>query len=74
MKIQITSDDPVVAASPGVYLHFVDAVDLRAEGYTVAGLCLTISVLAVAMRMWTKIRLVRKVYLEDCNYTPPLFE
>lgn len=70
MKIQIMSDGPAVAASPGIYHHFVDPVDLRAEGYTVAGLCLTISVLSVAMRMWTKIRLVRKVYLEDCNFTP----
>ena len=74
LKIQTMSDDPAAAAPPEMYHHFLDPVDLRAEGYTAAGLCLTISVIAVAMRMWTKICLVRKVYLEDCNFTPSLFE
>lgn len=54
--------------------NFVNPADLRDGGYAVVILCLTISMLAVGVRMWTKIRLVRKVLLEDCNSVPSLPE
>lgn len=58
-------------APRGRYSRYPNPADLRMEGYAAVVICLTISVLAVAMRMWTKIRLVRKMVLEDCNSTPP---
>ena len=67
------SEGLAVAAPRGQYRHYPSPADLRAEGYAAVVICLTISVLAIAMRIWTKIRLVRKVVLEDCNSNlPPL--
>lgn len=61
------SEGLAVAVFRGQYHHYPNPADLRAEGYAAVVICLIISILAVAMRMWTKIRLVRKVVLEDCN-------
>lgn len=70
MKIQTISDRPAVATRPGRYQNYTNPADLRVEGYTAVVICLTTSVLAVAMPMWTKTRLIRKVFLEDCNFIP----
>lgn len=74
MKIQTVSSGPSVAAPPVLYHNYPNPADLRVEGYAAIVICLTTSVLAVAMRMWTKVRLVRKLFLEDCNSTPPPLE
>lgn len=61
--------DPAMPAPPGMRSNFVNPNDLKTEGLILVIFCLTISTFVVSMRMWTKIRLLRKVVLEDCNST-----
>lgn len=69
--LQKALDGPAMAPPPGVKPNFVNPPNLEKEFYVDLILCLTISVLAVCMRMWTKARLVRKVHTEDCKKLLP---
>ena len=69
--LQKALDGPAMAPPPGVKPNFVNPPNLEKEFYADLILCLTISVLVVCMRMWTKARLVRKVQIEDCKKLPP---
>lgn len=69
IELQKLLDGPAMAAPPGMHHNYVNPTNLNAQFYVAVIICLTVSVLAVCMRMWTKIRLVRKIVLEDCN--PP---
>lgn len=61
--------DPAMPAPPGMRSNFANPSDLKTEGLILIIFCLTVSTFVVSMRMWTKIRLLRKVVLEDCNST-----
>lgn len=65
--LQKALDGPAMAPPPGVKPNFVNPPNLEKEFYVDLILCLTISVLVVCMRMWTKARLVRKIQIEDCK-------
>lgn len=58
---------PAMAAPPGMHHNFVDPPNLQTIIHIVMIVCLSLSMLAVGMRMWTKTRVVRRVALEDCN-------
>lgn len=71
--LQKALDGPAMALPPGVKPNFVNPPNLEKDFYVDLILCLTISVLVVCMRMWTKARLVRKVQIEDCKKLRRLF-
>lgn len=73
--LQKLLNGPGMAPPPGVKPNFVNPPNLEKEFYIDLILCLTISVLVVAMRMWTKVRVMRKVMIEDCkrNWLPRAF-
>lgn len=61
--------DPAMPAPPGMRSNFVNPSDLKTEGLILIIFCLTASIFVVSMRMWTKIRVLHKVFLEDCDST-----
>lgn len=63
-------DGPAMPAPPGMHSNFVNPSNLNSEGLVIMLICLTLSMLVVGMRIWTKIRWVRQVVLEDCNSVP----
>lgn len=67
MKLQPSLDDPAMAAPPGMHHDFDNPSNIVVQYRILMIFCLIIAVLAVSMRMWTKARLVRKVFLEDCS-------
>lgn len=61
---------PAMDPPAGVDPNFINPSNLKIENLAVVTLCLVASTLVVAMRMWTKTRLVRKVVLDDCSFPP----
>ncbi|MCJ1347166.1 hypothetical protein MMC31_005387, partial [Peltigera leucophlebia] len=64
-QLQKLLNGPGMAPPPGIKPNFVNPPNLEKEFYIDLILCLTISVLVVGMRMWTKARVMRKVVIED---------
>lgn len=62
---------PALSAPLGVKYNFVNPSNLQTEFYIDLVLCLTISSLAVGMRIWTKARLIKKFGKEDCKEFSP---
>ena len=60
-------DLPALAAPPGLAHNFVNPSNMETEYYIVLILSLTISLLLVCMRMWTKAHLIQKFGREDCE-------
>ena len=60
-------DLPAMAAPPGLTHNDVNPPDMEAEYYIAVILSLTISLLVVCMRMWTKAQLIQKFGKEDCK-------
>lgn len=60
-------DTPAMPAPPGLKHNFINPPNLKTEFYVDLNLCLIIAILAVCMRIWTKVRLIRKVEIEDCK-------
>lgn len=58
---------PAMTAPTGTHPNFVNPSNLRVEADVLLAICLTVSVMAVGMRMWTQVRLVHKVFLDDCS-------
>lgn len=69
-SMKLLLNGPTMEPPPGRQSNFVNPADLKTEGLVLIVFCLIASMLVVSMRMWTKIRLVRKVVLEDCSSTP----
>lgn len=69
--LQKLLNGPAMAPPPGIKPNFVNPPNLEKEFYIDLILCLTISVLAVCMRVWTKARVMRKFQIEDCKSLPP---
>jgi hypothetical protein len=61
---------PAMDPPPGMNSNFVNPSDLKTETLILVTFCLAASTFVVAMRMWTKTRLINKVVLEDCSSTP----
>lgn len=61
---------PAMEPPAGIDPDFVNPSNLKTETIVVVTLCLAASTLVVAMRMWAKICLVRKVVLDDCSSSP----
>lgn len=66
MKLQNLLDGPALAVPSGTHSNFVNPPNMKIQGHVALTICLSVSILAVGMRMWTKVLLVRKVILEDC--------
>lgn len=58
---------PAMAPPPGLYTNFIDPLNLHVYGIITLVFCMTFSTVAVLVRMYTKIFLLRKVLLEDCQ-------
>ena len=71
--LQKALDGPAMAPPLGLKPNFVNPPNLEKEFYIDLILCLTISVLVVCMRLWTKARLMGKVQIEDCKSCAPWF-
>ena len=57
---------PAMAPPPGLYSNFNDPSNLQVYAIITLTFCMTFSTVAVFVRMYTKIFLIRKVSLEDC--------
>lgn len=66
-------DDPVMTAPPGMHSNFVNPSNMKTEGLILVIFCLTASTLVVAMRTWTKCRVLHKMTVEDCISTHPRY-
>lgn len=60
-------EGPAMAVPSGLTHNFVNPPNLETEFYVDLNLCLIVSILAVCIRMWTKVCLIRKVQIEDCK-------
>lgn len=65
--VQKLLEEPAMAVPPGLKQNFVDPPNLETEFHVDLNVCLIVSVLAVCIRMWTKVCLIRKVQIEDCK-------
>ena len=59
---------------PGITPNFVDPISLKKYDICGQTVCLTISTLAVWMRMYSKLRLIKAVGWEDCESTAKTFQ
>ena len=66
-ELQKLLDGPALAPPLGVEPNFVDPPNLKTLGLVVIILCLILPTLAVWMRMYTKLRIIRQVVAEDCR-------
>lgn len=60
-------DEPSITPPLGVSRDFVNTTNMPIKYIFIYGLCVTVSMLATCMRIWTKKFLVRKMVLEDCK-------
>ena len=65
---QAKLNGPAMAPPPGVVPNFVDPPNLRHIVILVLTLCMTFSAIAVLLRMYTKVFILRKVVFEDCRF------
>lgn len=63
--IQNQLDGPALAPPPGVTPNFVNPPSFFTFSVVVVTLCLLFSTLAICMRMYTKLYIIRRVVLED---------
>lgn len=66
-EMQNLLDSPAMAAPPPLMHNFVNPPNLNTVLCVDFGVCLIVSAVAVVIRMWTKVRLIRKVEIEDCK-------
>ncbi len=57
---------PAMAPPPGLHSNFKDPSNLKVYFIITLVFCTTFSTVAVLVRMYTKIFLIRKVLVEDC--------
>lgn len=67
LPLELMLELPALIAPPGVRYSFANPPNMRTDFYIDLVLCLTISSLAVGMRVWTKARLIKKFEREDCK-------
>jgi hypothetical protein len=60
---------PALAPPPGVVPNFIDPPTNRSAIFAVFITCLVIMTLAVTIRMYTKILMLKKLAIEDCKST-----
>lgn len=65
--LQAILNGPALAPPKGVTPQFVNPPNLNTLGFTVIGIFLALAVLAFAVRMYTKGRILRNVASEDCE-------
>lgn len=65
--MQSLLDSPAMAAPPGLEHNFAHPPSLKTDYYVDLTSCFIVSVVAVGIRMWTKILLIKKVNIEDCK-------
>ena len=61
---------PAGLAPPGVTPNLVNPFYLRTVDLTTHTLCLAVSTIAVALRIFTKVYIMKQVRTEDCNAFP----
>lgn len=63
--MQDTLEGPASQLRPGV----TDHSNISAVCFTMAGVCLAIALVSAAMRMYTKLRILKSAYFEDWLFT-----
>ena len=58
---------PAGPPPPGQVSNFVNPFYLRTISFTTHALCLAISTIAVALRIFTKVHVMKQFRSEDCN-------
>lgn len=66
--LQAKLNGPAMAPPPGVTPNFIDPPNLRHIVVLVLTLCMSFSTVAILMRMYTKLFILRKTAFEDCRY------
>lgn len=67
-KIQALLKGPAGPPPSGVLLSFDNPPNLNSEIIFTLTLCMAITTIAVLMRMYTKLFLIRSMAYEDCEY------
>ena len=62
---------PALAPPPNVVPNLINPPGLWRTGVAVETICLTLATIAVLMRVFTKLTIVRQIGLEDCKF--PVF-
>lgn len=66
-QLEILLTGPALAPPPGVFPNFVDPPNLRHTGVAVQIVTLILSTFAVAMRIYTKARIMHQMAAADCT-------
>ena len=72
-ELQALLDKPALAAPPGMHHNFVNPTNLTTEAQIITICCLSLSVIAVGMRVWTNTRVVRRAVLEELVWSAEQF-
>lgn len=67
---QAKLNGPAMAPPPGVIPNFVDPPNLLHIFILVLTLCVSLPTIAILLRMYTKLFILRKVVFEDCRFQP----
>lgn len=67
-KIQAKLNGPAMVPPPGITPNFVNPPNLNHIVVLTLVLCMVFSTLAVVMRMYTKLFIIRKTAFEDCMF------
>lgn len=65
---QAKLNGPAMAPPPGAVPNFVDPPNLDHIVILVLTLCMSFSTIAVLLRMYTKLFVLRKIAFEDCMF------
>lgn len=66
--VEAKLNGPAMHPPPGVEPNFVDPPNLEHIFILVLTLCVSFSAIAVFLRMYTKLFILRKVAFEDCRF------
>lgn len=72
MEIEARLDGPAMEPPPGGTSNFIDPPILMVPYVITLVLCLIMSTLALAMRLYTKFCIIRKNGWEDCEMRKPI--
>jgi hypothetical protein len=63
---------PAMQPPPGVVSNFIDPPNFKEDMVVEEIILLTLSTIAISIRLYTKLRINRQENLEDCKLTPLL--
>ena len=67
-KLQVLLDGPAMAPPRGLTSNFIDPQNRQHDIIVALTLCMTLAAIAILMRMYTKLFIIRKMASEDCEF------